>query len=156
MVKPENTVLSNRRFIGLFGISPKLCSWYFHQFMLNTIVIQIMQILWVVYFFTSPSYESLCHCDIIAWCMACHLPGLPTPFTWQYSVRKHNIQVIINDVESLGYHVQANSASVSAPLLSPFCFTIFDCQNGISRSPCELFGLFSGFCSTSIRVLSSK
>jgi len=112
-----------------------------------------------LYFPLIPSCMShfACHHDITlhgAWLWPCHLPGLLTPSTWQYSVRKCNIQVITNDVEAVGYHVQANSASVSAPLYHHYA--IFDHQNGISRGPCKLFGLFSGFCRTSNRVLSSK
>ena len=58
--EPENHVLSNRRFIGLFGISPKLCSWYFRQLVLKGLLppkLKPMHFLWTLHFLFAYSTE---------------------------------------------------------------------------------------------------
>ena len=58
--EPENPELSDRRFIGLFGISPKLCSWYFRQLVLKGLLppkFKPMHFLWTLHFLFAYSTE---------------------------------------------------------------------------------------------------
>jgi len=58
--EPENPELSDHRFIGLFGISPKLCSWYFRQLVLKGLLppkFKPMHFLWTLHFLFAYSTE---------------------------------------------------------------------------------------------------
>ena len=58
--RPDDPILSNRRFIGLFGISPKLCSWYFCQLVLKGLLppkFKPMHFLWTLHFLFAYSTE---------------------------------------------------------------------------------------------------
>ncbi len=51
--RTEDAVLSVRRFIGLFGISPKLCSWYYRQLELKGLLppkFKPLHFLWTLHF----------------------------------------------------------------------------------------------------------
>jgi len=57
---PEDQMLSDHRFIGLFGISPKLCSWYYHQLELKGLLLpkfQPVHFLWTLHFLFAYSTE---------------------------------------------------------------------------------------------------
>jgi len=56
----DDQKLSDRRFIGLFGISPKLCSWYYRQLELKGLLppkFKPMHFLWTLHFLFSYSTE---------------------------------------------------------------------------------------------------
>ncbi len=57
---PEDPMMSDRRFIGLFGIGPKLCSWYYRQLELKGLIppkFKPVHFLWMLHFLYAYSTE---------------------------------------------------------------------------------------------------